>query len=252
MNILNPFKINNITLPNRISVASMCQYSADKGNPSKWHYSHLQRLAISGAGMLMLESTAVSLNGRITLRDLVLANRKNEISFKKIIKYLRTINKIPLGIQISHAGRKGSAQIPWIKSNYPLKKNQKRWKTYAPSAIRRDSHWPKPKSLSILQIKKIVNDFKNCSKRANRIGFDCLEIHMAHGYLLHEFYSPISNKFLFHPIIRIWIILYSFNCRPFTDNNTSFASSPSLPANLILRHCGTIRSVADPIKYLFV
>ena len=85
MNILNPFKINNITLPNRISVASMCQYSADKGNPSKWHYSHLQRLAISGAGMLMLESTAVSLNGRITLRDLVLANRKNVISFKKII-----------------------------------------------------------------------------------------------------------------------------------------------------------------------
>ena len=122
MNILNPLKINSIVLPNRISVASMCQYSAEKGNPSTWHYSHLQQLAISGAGMLMIESTAVNLNGRITLKDLVLTNRKNEISFKKIVRYLRTVSKIPLGIQISHAGRKGSSQVPWIKSNYPLKR----------------------------------------------------------------------------------------------------------------------------------
>jgi 2,4-dienoyl-CoA reductase-like NADH-dependent reductase (Old Yellow Enzyme family) len=194
MNILSPLKINNIILPNRITVASMCQYSAKNGNPSTWHYGHLQQLANSGAGMLMLESTAVEMNGRITLKDLALANKENENSLKNLVKYIRTISKIPLGLQISHAGRKGSAEIPWIKSNHPLSRSKKKWKTYAPSAIRRGAHWPIPGVLTISQIKKITNDFKSSAKRAKRIGFDCLEIHMAHGYLLHEFFSPISNK----------------------------------------------------------
>ena len=194
MNILSPLKINNIILPNRITAASMCQYSAKNGNPSTWHYGHLQQLANSGAGMLMLESTAVSMKGRITLKDLALTNKENENSLKKLIKYIRTISKIPLGLQISHAGRKGSAESPWIKSNQPLNGNKKKWKTCAPSAIKRDSNWPIPATLTISQIKKIVNEFKNSAKRAKRIGFDCLEIHMAHGYLLHEFFSPISNK----------------------------------------------------------
>lgn len=194
MKILKPLKINNIILPNRITVASMCQYSAKNGNPTNWHYGHLQQLANSGAGMLMLESTAINMNGRITLKDLALANKENEISLKKLVKYIRKISKIPLGIQISHAGRKGSAQIPWIKSNYPLKKKQKSWTTYAPSPIKRDFNWPTPKALTISQIKKIIGDYKNCAKRAKRIGFDCLEVHMAHGYLLHQFFSPVSNK----------------------------------------------------------
>ena len=193
MKILKPFKINKIIFPNRITVASMCQYSAKNGNPSKWHYGHLQQLANSGAGMLMLESTAVNMNGRISLKDLALANKKNENSIKNLVSYIRKVSKIPLGIQISHSGRKGSAEIPWIKSNYPLKKKQNGWKTFAPSLIKRDSHWPKPKALSIFQIKKIVKDFKNSANRAKRIGFDCIEIHMAHGYLLHQFFSPISN-----------------------------------------------------------
>tara|TARA_B110000014_G_C20112990_1_gene586841 strand:- start:432 stop:1496 length:1065 start_codon:yes stop_codon:yes gene_type:complete len=194
MKILKSLKINNITLPNRITVASMCQYSAKNGSPTNWHYGHLQQLANSGAGMLMLESTAVNMNGRITLKDLALANKENEISLKKLVKYIRKISQIPLGIQISHAGRKGSAQIPWIKSNFPLKKKQKSWVTFAPSSIKRDFNWPTPKTLTIPQIKKIIEDYKNCAKRAKRIGFDCLEIHMAHGYLLHQFFSPISNK----------------------------------------------------------
>ena len=194
MNILKPFKIKGITLPNKIVVASMCQYSSDNGNPSKWHYGHLQKLASSGAGMLMLESTAVNLSGRISLKDLTLCNKKNEIAFSNIVKHLKTVSRIPLGIQISHSGRKGSAQIPWIKSNTSLNKKNGGWKTYAPSSIARDKKWPKPKSLTNFQIKKIVNDFKNCAIRAKRIGFDCLEIHMAHGYLLHQFFSPISNK----------------------------------------------------------
>ena len=93
----------------------MCQYSATNGNPSKWHYGHLQQLATSGAGMLMFESTAINNQGRITLRDLTLINNKNENSINKLVLYLRTISNIPLGLQISHAGRKGSSQVPWIE-----------------------------------------------------------------------------------------------------------------------------------------
>jgi 2,4-dienoyl-CoA reductase-like NADH-dependent reductase (Old Yellow Enzyme family) len=190
--ILEPFKINKILLPNRIVVSPMCQYSAMDKSPSLWHYVHLHKLAISGAGMLMFESTAVNLQGRITLKDLVI-EKKNIINFKKILDYLKENSKIKFGIQISHAGKKGSSQIPWVKYNSPLK-NKYAWKTVSASPIKKDSNWPIPLELSISQIKKIVNNFKNSSIYANKIGFDCLEIHMAHGYLLHQFFSPISNK----------------------------------------------------------
>ena len=172
----------------------MCQYSATNGNPSKWHYGHLQQLATSGAGMLMLESTAINNQGRITLRDLTLTNNKNENSINKLVLYLRTISNIPLGLQISHAGRKGSSQVPWIKSNTSLNKDQKGWGTVAPSPIKRDSNWPRPKELSDSQINKLICDYNQTAMRAKRIGFDALEIHMAHGYLLHQFFSNISNR----------------------------------------------------------
>lgn len=190
--ILEPFKINKVLLPNRIVVAPMCQYSAINNSPSLWHYNHLHKLATSGAGMLMFESTSVNLQGRITLKDLVIQN-KNVINFQKILNYLKENSNIPLGIQISHAGKKASSEIPWIKNNSPLE-NKYAWKTVSASPIKRDSKWPIPFKLSIKQIKKIVNNFKNSSIYANKIGFDCLEIHMAHGYLLHQFFSPISNK----------------------------------------------------------
>lgn len=193
MKILRPYLINKIKLNNRITVAPMCQYSATNGNPSNWHYGHLQQLAISGAGLLNLESTAVNLEGRITSKDLMLANNDNEIQLKNLFNYIKSINNIPIGIQISHSGRKGSAELPWVKYNYPLTK-KKRWITYAPSNIQKDKNWPIPKELNTDEIKKIINDFKSSSLRAKKIGFDCLEIHMAHGYLLHQFFSPISNK----------------------------------------------------------
>lgn len=194
MKLLRPLKIKSVILPNRITVGSMCQYSAENGNPSLWHYGHLQKLAQTGAGMLMLESTAVSMEGRISLKDLTLINKKNALSFKKLLNHIRSFSKIPVGIQISHSGRKGSAKIPWIKSNTYLKKINGGWTTYAPSAIRRDKNWPMPKELSIKKIKKIINQFKSSAKLADKAGFDCLEVHMAHGYLLHEFFSPLSNK----------------------------------------------------------
>jgi len=194
MKLLRPVKIKSVILPNRITVGSMCQYSAENGNPSLWHYGHLQKLAQTGAGMLMLESTAVSMEGRISLKDLTLINKKNAISFKRLLNHIRSFSKIPVGIQISHSGRKGSAKIPWEKSNTSLNKGNGGWVTYAPSAIRRDKRWPVPRELSVKKIKKIVREFKTSAMLANRAGFDCLEVHMAHGYLLHEFFSPISNK----------------------------------------------------------
>ena len=193
MKILNKFKIRKKIFRNRISVAPMCQYSADNGNPSNWHFSHLEKLSQSGAGVLMVESTAVSKEGRITKKDLTLINKKNENEFKKLVNYIKSSSDILLGIQISHAGRKGSAEVPWIKSNTPLSKKQGSWVTLAPSKIKRDIKWPLPKELSVKEIKKIRTQFKNCAIKAKKANFDILEIHMAHGYLLHQFFSPISN-----------------------------------------------------------
>ena len=193
MRSLKKIKIAGVQLKNRICIAPMCQYSANKGNPSDWHYNHLGNLMASGAGLLMVESTAVNKQGMISKNDLCLETNKNLFSFKKLIKYLKSKSDTKIGIQLSHAGRKGSAEIPWIKSNTSLKKKYA-WKTIAPSAIRRDLKWPIPKEMNQADIKKITKSFIKSSMKANKIGFDCLEIHMAHGYLLHQFFSPISNK----------------------------------------------------------
>lgn len=190
--LFNKLKINKINLKNRMVISPMCQYSAVNGSPSSWHYNHLAKLATSGAGLLMLESTAVSKNGKISHKDLCLSNKIQEKNFKKLINFLHKISKIKLGVQISHSGRKGSSEIPWIKANFSLRKNS--WQTYAPSSIKRSKDWPTPKSLSKKQINKIVLEFKNTALRVKKIGFDCLEVHMAHGYLLHQFLSPVSNK----------------------------------------------------------
>ena len=171
----------------------MCQYSGEDGNPSKWHYGHLQQLSFSGAGMIMIEATAVSDQGRITLKDLTLKNEENENSFKKLINYIKSLSDVPLGLQISHAGRKGSTHVPWVKQNSPLKVCEQAWETVAPSPIKRGKHWPTPVSLTHNQMTEIASDYIQTTFRANRIGFDCLEIHMAHGYLLHQFFSPITN-----------------------------------------------------------
>lgn len=191
---LKKIKINKVVLNNRVIVGPMCQYSSSNGSPSKWHYGHLQSLAQSNAGMVMMESTAVSAKGRITKKDLTLINKKNEKDLKELVSYIKSFCNVPIGIQLSHSGRKGSAKIPWIKSNTSLNKKEGKWETFAPSSIKRDKNWPLPKEMSQKDINLVVKQFKDSAKRANRSGFDCLEIHMAHGYLLHQFFSPISNK----------------------------------------------------------
>ncbi len=191
--IFKKIKIGKIKLKNRIVISPMCQYSALNGCPSNWHYTHLQKLSSTGAGMIMLESTAINKTGRITRSDLCLYNNAHEKSLKKLIADLKNKNQVKYGIQISHAGRKGSSEIPWLKANTPLSKYNS-WKTVSASPIKKDRKWPNPLPLSQKQIKNIIKDFKNTAKRAVKINFDCLEIHMAHGYLLHQFFSPISNK----------------------------------------------------------
>ncbi len=186
-------KINNITLNNRVVIGPMCQYSGLNGNPSNWHYQHLARLSLSGAGMLILESTAVSKEGMITAKDLRLDSEKNKKEFKKILKFIKSISSMPLGIQLSHSGRKGSSEIPWAKSNMPLR-GKHAWQTFAASSIAKDKNWPEPLGLTINKINKIKKKFIRSAKIAKALNFDCLEVHMAHGYLLHQFFSPISNK----------------------------------------------------------
>jgi 2,4-dienoyl-CoA reductase-like NADH-dependent reductase (Old Yellow Enzyme family) len=192
--IFDELKINDVILPNRVTVAPMCQYSAVNGCPTSWHYGHLSQLLTSGAGMVMLESTSVSLDGRITSSDLSLASDNNFKSIQKLFSFLRNINDTPIGIQISHAGRKGSSYVPWIKHNTSLVKTADAWPTVSASNIAKDSGWPEPKKLSLTEMQQIIYDFESSAKVSKNIGFDALEVHMAHGYLLHQFFSPVSNK----------------------------------------------------------
>ena len=189
--IFKSLKINNKKLKNRIAISPMCQYSATKGSPSNWHYKHLSSLVCSGAAMLIIESTAVSKGGRITEKDLCLYNYKHYKDLKKLIKFLKSLNNIPILIQLSHSGKKGSSYVPWIKSNTPLKYNS--WKTLSSSKIKKDKNWPTPKEASKKEINQLIKDFYKSAKYAKKAGLDGIEIHMAHGYLLHQFLSPISN-----------------------------------------------------------
>tara|TARA_B100000989_G_scaffold204363_1_gene154681 strand:+ start:20925 stop:21974 length:1050 start_codon:yes stop_codon:yes gene_type:complete len=186
-------KIKSLTFENRFFVSPMCQYSSNNGSPSSWHYHHLRNLIETGAGGLVIESTAVSKIGKITIRDLCMYRKTHMKKHKDLLNNLKKIRNIPIILQISHSGRKGSAEIPFVKKNTSLKNNLK-WKTVAPSPISRHMNWPTPKELSIIEIKKIINEFKNSAKLAFMSGYDGVEIHMAHGYLVHQFCSPISNK----------------------------------------------------------
>ncbi len=174
-------------------MSPMCQYSAKSGFPTFWHYRHLSNLILSGAGLVMIESTAVTKNGRISNKDLCIETKEQSNKFKKLIHYLKKIGKTPIGIQLSHAGRKGSSHLPWEKPNTPLK-GKGSWSTISSSDIPKDNGWPKPKKMNIKDILKIKDKFRIAVKNSLKSNFDLIELHMAHGYLLHQFLSPICNK----------------------------------------------------------
>jgi 2,4-dienoyl-CoA reductase-like NADH-dependent reductase (Old Yellow Enzyme family) len=192
--LFDPFSIGGLALVNRIVVAPMCQYSASEGSAVDWHLIHLGHLALSGAGLLIVEATAVSAEGRITAGDLGLYSDANEAALARVLGAIRAQAPIRLGLQLAHAGRKASSRAPWDGgAQIPLGEPGS-WQAVAPSALPHGPHEQPPAALDAAGLKKIRDDFAATARRAARLGFDGVEIHAAHGYLLHQFLSPIANR----------------------------------------------------------
>jgi len=188
-----PLALRGRPLLNRIVVSPMCQYSAREGNATDWHMQHLGSLAVSGAALLMIEATAVEPAGRISPADLGLYNDENEAALGRVFAACRDVGQSLIGIQIAHAGRKASTHVPW-EGGGPLRPDEGAWQTVAPSAIPFAEGWPMPVALDRNGLARIRDAFADAAKRAARLGLDVLEMHAAHGYLLHEFLSPLSNQ----------------------------------------------------------
>jgi 2,4-dienoyl-CoA reductase-like NADH-dependent reductase (Old Yellow Enzyme family) len=186
--------LGNVELGNRIVVAPMCQYSADDGCANDWHLQHLMQLGMSGAGLVVVEATAVERRGRITHHCLGLYSDANEAALARVLAAARRV-AVPgtrFGIQLAHAGRKASAHRPWDGSK-PLAPGEDPWPTVAPSALPFGEGWHTPAALEPAEVEAIPELFRRAAERAARIGFDVVELHFTHGYLVHEFLSPISN-----------------------------------------------------------
>lgn len=192
--LFEPLKLGQLELPNRILIAPMCQYSAHEGNATDWHTIHLGHLALSGAGLLILEATAVSPEGRISPDDLGLWNDDNEQALKRTLDAVRAHSDMPLGIQLGHAGRKASTHVPWEGGAQIAPDAARGWQTVAPSSIAYGDEENPPHALSVEEINDIRAQFKAAAERSARLGIEAIEIHAAHGYLLHQFLSPLSNQ----------------------------------------------------------
>lgn len=189
--LFTPMTLRELNLDNRIVVSPMCQYSAHEGNATDWHLMHLGNFALSGAGMLIHEATAVSPEGRISHGCLGLYSDENEAALARVLKFIRQVSKVPIGIQLCHAGRKGSCERPW-EGRGPIT-GPNAWETEAPSALAMADNWPTPNMLSLDMINTVKSAFIHSAKRAEILGYDLIELHYAHGYLLHEFLSPLAN-----------------------------------------------------------
>jgi 2,4-dienoyl-CoA reductase-like NADH-dependent reductase (Old Yellow Enzyme family) len=195
--LFTPVELGGVTLPNRIVVSPMCQYAAIDGSAQPWHQVHYGMLAMSGAGLLCLEATHVERDGRITQGCLGLYSDDNEAAIKSIIDWARAwMPTVKLGIQLAHAGRKASAQRPW-KGGGPLSQADAPdlpWTTVSASAIPYDAKWHTPVALDAVGLKRVKQAFVEATERSARLGFDVVELHGAHGYLLSQFLSPVSNQ----------------------------------------------------------
>lgn len=189
--LFQPLTIRNIQLKNRIVVSPMCQYSATDGFANDWHLVHLGSRAVGGSGLIIMEATAVSPEGRISPGDLGIWKNEHIDFLKRITSFIETQGAVP-AIQLAHAGRKASHHVPW-KGNKALTPDEGAWQTVAPSAIPHTEGEPLPKAMTAEDIEKVKNYFSTATKRALQAGFKVVEIHAAHGYLLNEFMSPISN-----------------------------------------------------------
>jgi 2,4-dienoyl-CoA reductase-like NADH-dependent reductase (Old Yellow Enzyme family) len=191
--LFSPIKLAGLTLPNRIVVAPMCQYSANDGVGNDWHMTHLGMLANSGAGLLVLEATHVERHGRITHGCLGIYSDDCEDALRRIVLHCKRIGTAKMGIQLAHAGRKASSQRPWEGAK-ALGPKEDPWPTIAPSALPFGPGWHTPRAMNEEDMARVRGEFVGAAKRAVSVGFDAIELHLAHGYLLHSFVSPLSNK----------------------------------------------------------
>lgn len=190
--LFTPLKIKDVKLKNRIAVSPMCMYSSKDGFSNHWHLVHLGSRAVGGAGLIVTESTAVSPEGRISPDDLGIWKDEHIEGLGEIVDFVTTQGAV-IGIQLGHAGRKASTSSPWKGKDF-LRPDQGGWQTLAPSAIPFNSTDNTPQAMELSDINKVINDFKKAAQRALKAGFKVAEIHAAHGYLLHQFLSPLSNQ----------------------------------------------------------
>ncbi len=190
--LFTPLQLRDVTLRNRIGMSPMCQYSCEDGFATHWHLVHLGARAIGGVGLIIAEATAVQPNGRISPYDLGIWQDAQVDALRPVTEFVRAHGAVA-GIQLAHAGRKANVARPW-QGGQPLPDPAGTWRHVAPSAVPFRTEHPTPHALTVAEIEQITADFGAAARRAVAAGFQLLEIHAAHGYLLHSFYSPISNQ----------------------------------------------------------
>ena len=189
--LFEKLKLREIEFRNRIWVSPMCQYSSEKGMPTDWHLVHLGSRAVGGAGLVIMEATAVSPEGRISPKDAGIWSDAHAEAYKRITQFIKSQGAVA-GIQLAHAGRKASTAEPW-NDGKKVDEKDGGWEVIAPSAIAFADTYPSPREMTKADIEKVTNDFVAATKRSLAAGFEVIEIHAAHGYLLQEFLSPLSN-----------------------------------------------------------
>lgn len=191
--LFKPIRVRNLDLVNRIVIAPMCQYSAENGCMNDWHLIHLGHLALSGAALLTIEATAVLPEGRITWADVGLWNDETEAAMRTTLESIRRWSDMPIAIQLAHAGRKASTQVPWAGTGQVPPGDPYGWETEAPSGVPFADGYFAPMALDRDGLKRVRDAFAASAVRAARLGLDLIQVHAAHGYLLHQFLSPLSN-----------------------------------------------------------
>lgn len=225
--LFTPLALRGLTLSSRIMVSPMCMYSAVDGLPTSWHRTHLGTLSMSGAGVMMLEATGVEARGRISLDCLGLYNDEQEEALARIVAELKQNSDIAIGIQLGHSGRKGSRIMMMPRGSRPLTDEEGGWQGVAPSAIPYDEGWIVPEELDAEGLATIRDAFVSAARRADRAGFDLVEVHGGHGYLLHAFRAANSNR-----------------------RTDAYGGSPDKRARFPLEVMQAIRAALDPAKPL--
>lgn len=190
--LFSTFRLRDVEFRNRVFVSPMCQYSSRDGLPDEWHLVHLGSRAVGGAGLVIAEATAVSPVGRISPGDTGLWSDEHTRAFRPIVSFIKA-QGAAAGIQLAHAGRKASTDVSW-RGGQPLTESEGGWQTLAPSALPFAANHPLPREMNAQEIAEVVTQFVDAARRSIAAGFDVIELHMAHGYLLHEFLSPLSNR----------------------------------------------------------